>query len=63
MDLLWYAQENQVSVEETALAMDMSPNQVRNAFDDFTRKSRNAHYLSAAPLDMGSLGHPVPEAD
>jgi len=63
MDLLWYAQENQVSVEETALAMDMSANQVRNAFDDFTRKSRNAHYLRAAPLDMVRLGDPVPEAD
>jgi NAD+ synthase len=62
MDLLWYAQENRVSVEETALALDMSPEQVRNAFDDFTRKSRNAHYLRAAPLDMVCLGPPVPEA-
>jgi len=60
MDLLRYAQENQVSVEETALAMDMPPNQGRNAFDDFTRKSRNAHYLLAAPLDMAGLGDPVP---
>jgi NAD+ synthase len=63
MDLLRYAQENQVSVEETALAMDMPPNQVRNAFDDFTRKSRNAHYLLAAPLDMAGLGDPVPEGE
>jgi NAD+ synthase len=63
MDLLWYAQENHVSVEETALATDMSAHQVHNAFNDFTRKSRNAHYLRAAPLDMVSLGSPVPEAD
>ena len=62
MDLLWYAQENEVSVEETALAMDMTPDQVSNAFDDFTRKRRTTHYLRAAPLDMVCLGHPVPEA-
>jgi NAD+ synthase len=63
MDLLWYAQENQVSAEEAALALDMSPDQVRNAFADFTRKSRTTHYLRAAPLDMVDLGDPVPEAD
>jgi NAD+ synthase len=63
MDLLWYAQENQVSAEEAALAMDMSPDQVRNAFADFTRKSRTTHYLRAAPLDMVPLGAPVPEAE
>jgi NAD+ synthase len=62
MDLLWYAQENQVSAEEAALALDMSPDQVRNAFADFTRKSRTTHYLRAAPLDMVALGAPVPEA-
>ena len=50
-------------MEETALALDMSPDQVRNAFDDFTRKSRNAHYLLAAPLDLVPLGNPVPYAD
>jgi len=61
MDLLWYAQENQVSVEEAAHAMDMSPNQVRNAFDDFTRKNRTTNYLRTPPLDMTALGDPVPE--
>ncbi len=63
MDLLWYAQEHEVSVEDTALALEMSPDQVRNAFDDFTRKRRTTHYLRAAPLDMAGLGEPVPEAD
>jgi NAD+ synthase len=61
MDFLWYAQENQVSVEEAAHAMGMSPNQVRNAFDDFTRKSRTTQYLRTPPLDMTALGDPVPE--
>jgi hypothetical protein len=40
----------------------MSPDQVRNAFDDFTRKRKTTHYLRAAPLDMVRLGDPVPEA-
>lgn len=60
MDMLWYAQENQVSPEETAAALDMTPAQVRNAFEDFTRKTRTTHYLRTPPLDMTALGHPVP---
>ena len=61
MDLLWYAQEHEISPEETALALDMSPEQVRNAFADFTRKSRTTDYLRSAPLDMAGLGAPVSE--
>jgi NAD+ synthase len=61
LDLLWYAQENGVSEEETAEAMGMSPSQVRNAFDDFTRKKRTTHYLRTPPLDMVSPGNPVPD--
>jgi NAD+ synthase len=60
MDLLWYAQENEVSLEETARAMDMSCDQVRNAFDDFGRKKRTTNYLRTPPQDMSSLGGPVP---
>lgn len=60
MDMLWYAQENGTSPEETATALDMTPAQVRNAFEDFTRKTRTTHYLRTAPLDMAALGHPVP---
>jgi hypothetical protein len=48
----------------SALALDMlSPDQVRSAREDFTRKSRNPHYLRAAPLDMVRLEDPVPDAD
>ena len=62
MDLLWYAQENGVSVEETAAALGMPEEQVRNAFADFTRKGRTTEYLRAVPLDMAGLGAPAPEA-
>lgn len=59
MDLLWYAQENQVSAEEAAAALDLTPDQVRRAFEDFTQKKRSTHYLRTPPLDMASLGEPV----
>lgn len=60
MDLLWYAQENKISPEETAAALDMTPAQVQNAFDDFARKTRSTHYLRTPPLDMTALGSPTP---
>ncbi len=60
MDLLWYAQENHVPVEEAARVMSMSAKQVSNAFNDFTRKSRTTRYLRTPPLDMVALGNPVP---
>lgn len=52
MDLLWYAQENHVSLEETAEALGLTARQVRRAFDDFSRKSRSTAYLRTAPLEM-----------
>lgn len=60
MDLLWYAQENHISPEEAAAALDLTPAQVQNAFDDFTRKTRTTHYLRTPPLDMVALGSPTP---
>ena len=60
MDLLWYAQENQISAEQTAVALGMTVGQVNNAFNDFTRKTRTTHYLRTPPLDMTALGRPVP---
>jgi hypothetical protein len=40
----------------------MTPAQVRNAFDDFNRKTKATHYLRTPPLDMAALGSPVPAA-
>jgi NAD+ synthase len=60
MDLLWYAQENGIPAGETAEALGMTVGQVNNAFNDFTRKTRTTHYLRTPPLDMTSLGSPVP---
>lgn len=52
MDLLWYAQENEVSLDETASALEMTTVQVRRALDDFTRKKRSTNYLRTPPLDV-----------
>lgn len=50
MDLLWYAQENEIPVEKVAEVMDLSPIQVQRAFTDFTRKQRTTKYLRMAPV-------------
>ncbi len=59
MDLLWYAQENHISIEETAEGLGMTAIQVRRAFDDFTRKKRSTAYLRTPPLDMLHMPAPV----
>ncbi|MFO1156149.1 MAG: NAD(+) synthase [Rhodospirillales bacterium] len=55
MDLLWYAQEHGVPVEEAAEALGLQPVQVQRAFDDFTRKHRTTEFLRLPPQDAGDL--------
>lgn len=50
MDLLWYAQENNVPVSEVAKVMELTEEQVQHAFDDFTRKHRTTEYIRTAPI-------------
>lgn len=50
MDLLWYAQENNVPVPEVSEVMGLSEQQVLRAFTDFSRKSRTTEYLRTLPL-------------
>ena len=52
MDLLWFAQENQVPIAEVAQAMGLSETQVQRAFADFTRKARTTAYLRTPPLGL-----------
>jgi NAD+ synthase len=51
MDLLWYAQENDVPVAEAAAVLELSEEQVQNAYDDFQRKYRTTEYLRAVPVE------------
>jgi NAD+ synthase len=53
MDMLWYAQEHRVPVEDAARSLGLTPAQVRRVFDDFTRKKRSTDYLRTAPLEIG----------
>lgn len=52
MDLLWYAQEHEVSVEQVAQAMGLTEVQVQRAFDDFMRKQHTTEYLRMSPLGI-----------
>jgi NAD+ synthase len=53
LDLLWYAQEHQVSAAEVAGAMDLTEAQVQRAFHDFEQKRRATEFLRMAPVAIG----------
>lgn len=52
MDLLSYAHDHQISAEEAAEALELTPVQVQRAYNDFTRKQRSTVYLRTPPLAM-----------
>jgi NAD+ synthase len=60
LDLLSWALDNGIPAEETARAMDITPDQVNNAYEDLVRKQRTTRYLRTPPLDMTALGPAVP---
>jgi NAD+ synthase len=49
LDVLWYAQEQDVPLLEVAEAMGLTEVQVQRAFDDFDRKQRTTQYLRMPP--------------
>ncbi|MCS6840438.1 MAG: NAD(+) synthase [Roseiflexus sp.] len=57
MDLLWYAQERHVPVVDVAEALNLTPVQVRRAFNDFARKRRTTAYLRMPPLELRAEEH------
>ena len=52
MDVLWYAQEQDVPLPEVAEAIGLTEVQVQRAFDDFNRKQRTTQYLRMPPLGI-----------
>ncbi|HUZ00240.1 MAG TPA: NAD(+) synthase [Thermomicrobiaceae bacterium] len=52
MDLLWYAQEHGVAIEEAAAVMNLAPRQVERAYREFRRKHRATSYLRAPILAL-----------
>jgi NAD+ synthase len=52
MDLLWYAEEHNVSPAEAAKVMGLTEQQVARAYEDFKRKRAGTEYLRLAPVDL-----------
>ncbi len=52
MDLLWFAQENNIPASEVAEGMGLTESQVTRAFEDFNRKERTTHYLRMHPVEL-----------
>lgn len=52
MDLLWYAQENDVPVSKVAEVMDLTEVQVKRALDDFVQKEKTTQYLRMRPVGI-----------
>lgn len=50
MDMLLFAQENNIPVSEVSEVMALTPEQVQFAFNDFTRKHRTTQYIRTKPL-------------
>ena len=53
LDPLLYAWENGISVAEVCEAMDLTEEQVKRAFRDFTSKHSATRYLRVLPLKLG----------
>jgi len=50
MDLLWYALEHDVPVQDAAQVMDLTTEQVTRAFADLAGKKRTTEYLRTLPI-------------
>jgi NAD+ synthase len=52
MDLLLKAQEYKIPATQAAAAMELTPEQVQRAFNDFSRKRRTTAYLRQPPVEF-----------
>ncbi|RME76556.1 MAG: NAD(+) synthase [Chloroflexi bacterium] len=60
MDLLWYAQENQLPAADVARALNLSPAQVERAYQEFSRKRQTTDYLRQPPVFLAPDSLPQP---
>ena len=58
MDLLWYAQEQNIPITEISKELDLTLDQVQRAFTDFTRKQRTTDYLRLPPIQVDDSKSP-----
>lgn len=52
MDILWYAQEKGIPVDEVAAGTGLTETQVERAYNDFLRKERTTEYLRTLPIGI-----------
>ncbi|MCB9422086.1 MAG: NAD(+) synthase [Ardenticatenaceae bacterium] len=52
MDLLWYAQEQNVPITQVAEAMNLTAEQVQRVFHDFSQKRAATAYLRTSPINL-----------
>jgi len=52
MDLLWYALENNVPIDEVSKVMDLKPDQIQRVWNDLKQKKRTTEYLRLPPMHI-----------
>lgn len=50
MDLLWYAYENNINIDEVSYTTDKSPEEINQVFKNFSRKQKTTEYLRMSPI-------------
>jgi NAD+ synthase len=54
LDLLWYAQEHAVPLEEVSAVLGLSEEQIKRVYADLTSKQRSTLYLRMPPVEIVS---------
>jgi NAD+ synthase len=52
MDLLWYALENNIPIDEVARVMNLKTEQIQRVWDDLEQKRKTTEYLRMEPVDL-----------
>ena len=52
MDTIWYAKENNVSIDEVAKVTGLKPEQIQRVWDDLNQKERTTEYLRMPPTEV-----------
>lgn len=52
MDLMWYALEHKVPIDEVAKVMKLKTEQIQRVWDDIEQKKKTTEYLRMAPVEI-----------
>jgi NAD+ synthase len=62
LDLLWYGWKHGVSPADVAAELELTPDQVQRAYNDFGRKTRATQYLRTPPLGLSGAAASPPRS-